>query len=123
MTNQQGSLRVALILQGVCVTILAMLICSIMLAVLIFISDWQETDSWLLFLNYTSIFIGGFYIGKRSQSKIWLNGAIIGVIYVLLIATLRTELSLLFTWILYKRVLVSGLIGALGSIIGGIFSQ
>ena len=121
--KNESALRISLLIQGFCAAFLAMLLFSILLAILIFFSDWQETEGLLLIFNYFSVLLAGFYVGQKSTTKIWLNGALVGIAYVLLLTLLRARLDLLTDWLVFKKIILVGIIGAVGSVVGGIFAE
>lgn len=121
--KNESALRISLLIQGLCAAFLAMLLFSILLAILIFFSDWQETEGLLLIFNYFSVLLAGFYVGQKSTTKIWLNGALVGIAYVLLLTFLRARLDLLTDWLVFKKIILVGIIGAVGSVVGGIFAE
>lgn len=121
--KSHSTLRGVLLLQGICVAFAAMFAFSLILAVITLVSEWQESLSLLAFLNYLSIFFGAAYVGKRSHNKLWLNGALVGILYILLITVIKSEIGLLLQWALIKRVIFIGFIGMLGGLAGGIFAD
>lgn len=119
MKNATGSIKISIILRGVIVSILTMLVFAIILAIIAFASSWQQSDLILNSCNYLSILVGACYCGSKIKHKLWLNGAIVGIIYLFALTLIRADLALVLQWVWIKQLLIVGGIGILGSLIGG----
>lgn len=119
MKNSAGSIKISTILRSVIVSILTMLVLAIILAIIAFASSWQHSDLILNICNYLSILVGACYCGFKLKYKLWLNGAIVGIIYLLALTLIRADLSLVLQWAWIKQLLIVGGIGILGGLTGG----
>jgi len=81
------------------------------------ITSLKVTEYLILFLTMTSLFIGGFFLGKRCEKKGWLEGIKIGSIIIFLfflISYLGLDQGLnLKVFIYYLLLLASSVLGSM----------
>ncbi len=123
MKNSTGTIKILVILPGVLVAILAMFVFAIILAFVAFVSSWHHSNFILNICNYFSILIGSSYSGIKLKQKLWLNGAIVGIIYLLILTLIRGDLSIVLHWAWFKQLLIVSTVGILGSLIGGMIQN
>jgi putative membrane protein (TIGR04086 family) len=71
-------------------------------------------------ISALSIILAGVYVAKRTDFRGWLNGGIVGFLYVLVISVLSMFLLPDFSFSLMSvgRLLIGFVVGALGGILG-----
>ncbi len=122
MTAQQKTmLQLKGILWGVVVSLGLLAVGGLVLGLITnFTSLTDELPTNLLFiLNYAAIFIGGLVTAYRVKTNGWLNGGLVGVIYMLIIIMLGSLWqSVVFSWGLMLRVLLAFIVAGLGGMVG-----
>ena len=120
--KEPGVLNIVVLLQSLFLAFFIMSCLSILFTVVTMVSAWQETPQILRFGNYLSILIGAVYLGRRSHRKIWLSGAIAGVVYLVILTGIHGDFDVLLQWYWYQRLVSFAVFGALGGMLGGLFS-
>ena len=120
-TKQNNVIRVTDILWGVLISLSLLLLGSLLLGLITnFTNLITKLPTNLLFiLNYIAIFIGGIVAAYRAQTNGWLNGGLVGLIYMLMIIVLGSLWqSVVFSVGLVLRVVLSFLVAGLGGMVG-----
>lgn len=109
------------VFSGLLYSLATMAVCTILTSLILFSTSMQEAS--LLFYAYVihavSLFIGGFVAGKKSESKGWYHGGLLGLLYsviIFIVAFLAYDAGF-SKQILYLLGLTFGS-GALGGMIG-----
>ena len=122
MTSQQKTLlQVKSILWGVLISLGFLVVGSLLLGIITnFTNLTDELPTNLLFiLNYVAIFVGGLVTAYRVETNGWLNGGLVGTIYMLIIIILRSLWqSVVFSLGLMLRVLLAFVVAGLGGMVG-----
>ncbi|MGM0370112.1 MAG: TIGR04086 family membrane protein [Bacillota bacterium] len=120
--NENGAkLKLTGVIVGFSVSLVLFFSATIVVGVMInFINIASlTTDKIMVGINYAVVFIGGLIAAYHSQSRGWLNGALSGLIYCLLLILLGSLFTTLsFSGGLLLRVLIACLVSALGGMIG-----
>lgn len=108
--------------QGLLVGFLAALSGSVLLTLVQLMTGWVEIPRTALqSFNLLSIAMGGLYAGRKAGSRGWLNGALVGLVYFLVVTWVFSQGGLggipLVSGILMKGLLALAL-GALGGMLG-----
>lgn len=114
------SLHFVAILQGLFLALVFFIVISLVLALLVFFSNWQINLRLLNLLAHSSVIGGAIWAGRKSTSKAWLNGVVVGVLAFLILTWIGENQSLFASWLWWKRLLRMGLIAMLGGILGGL---
>lgn len=73
----------------------------------------------LMLITYLAIFSGGVYAGRIVGSKGWLNGGLLGFLYMMILLILgRILIPMELTSMLFLRLLTGVLCGGLGGVLG-----
>ena len=124
MTKLKGNkARIAMtgVLLGVGVSIILFIIAVTGLGLVINFSDIANgsVDKIMIVSNYLALFIGGLIAAYSAKSKGWLNGGLVGLIYVLLLILLGSFTTVMaFSGGLLLRMTIACVVSALGGIIG-----
>ncbi len=119
--NESTLFKVSSILSGLVTSLLLIMFGSLLLGGIVSFTDiGQQLASNILFImNYIVIFIGGIIASYLAGSNGWINGGLVGLIYMLIIILLGSLWhSIEPSIILASRVLIGFLVSALGGIIG-----
>lgn len=107
------------LLQGLVATFGALLVIALIFSLIGYLSQWQASNFMLMLGNYCSIFIGALTVGRKLSQKIWINGALVGIIFLCLATLIKADTSVIMHWSWIKQILLVSVIGILGSLIGG----
>ncbi|MGM0502042.1 MAG: TIGR04086 family membrane protein [Bacillota bacterium] len=121
LSNNKAKLEISGILLGVSVSVVLFLVVLIVLGLVVnFMNISSETANRIMFLtNYAVVFIGGLIAAYSSKNKGWLNGTLVGMIYIILVLLLgHFSTAVVFSSGLVLRITIACLISALGGMIG-----
>ncbi|OCL27185.1 hypothetical protein U472_06845 [Orenia metallireducens] len=119
--NEGAVIKVSSILFGLVVSLILLLIGSLVLGVIISLSNVanQSASRILFIVNYLAIFIGGIVAAYSAGGKGWVNGGLVGLTYMLVIVLLGSLWNpVVFSFSLFLRVIIGFLISAFGGMIG-----
>ncbi|MCK8823470.1 TIGR04086 family membrane protein [Fuchsiella alkaliacetigena] len=120
-SEQKTSLEIKNIGRGTLISLLLLLIGSILIGVIVSIIDFDDylVEQALSLFNYLVILIGSFFTGANVSQKGWLNGALVGLVHMLVIFLLA--LLLLGTAVTlgaFIMLLIGIVTGLLGGMVG-----
>ncbi len=109
------------VLRGLLVSLILLLVGSLLVGIIVnFTNIANLSFNKILFLiNYLSIFIGGIVAAYSAKGRGWLNGGLVGLIYMLIIILLGSIWNpIIFSFSLLSRVMIGCLVSAVGGMIG-----
>ena len=120
--NDQRTIQLAAILKGLIVSLIILILSVIILGILYSIFNVFHDELLsriLLVVNYLAIFGGGIFTARNAHNKGWLNGGLVGLLYMLLILFFGAQvIAIDFGLDILLRVISGFLAGAVGGIIG-----
>ncbi|MCK8817992.1 TIGR04086 family membrane protein [Natroniella sulfidigena] len=119
--NNMSFIKTSSILRGLIVSLIILLSSSIFLGVIISLTNItsNSVNTILFALNYLALFVGGVAASYSAQNNGWLNGGLVGVIYmavIILLGSLWTPITISLG--LVTRVAIGFAVSALGGMIG-----
>lgn len=121
LNSQESSIEVVGVLRGVVVSLALLLVSGLILGIVVSYTNLitKLSSKLLLVLNYTALFIGGVTAAYVAQSNGWLNGGLVGLVYMLLIVLLSLFwLPFNLSGSLVLQVVIACLVSSLGGMIG-----
>ena len=121
LKGNKARIKMSGILLGVSISLLLFLLGLVIVALIVnFFSITSAATNKIMFVvNYGVVFIGGVIAAYTSQNRGWLNGGVVGLVYVLLLVAMGSLCtSLVFSGSLLLKVLTICMVSALGGIIG-----
>lgn len=107
---------------GVGIALFLSLVIFVIFACLITYTSLPEryTSPVVVVTTYVSVFLAGLITARGARSKGWLNGAVTGLLYMLVVylAGVLGTTAPLFNTAMLGRVLAALLVGAVGGIVG-----
>ncbi|WP_408954474.1 TIGR04086 family membrane protein [Natroniella sp. ANB-PHB2] len=124
MTRSQSDvslIKTSSILRGLIISLIILLASSAFLGVIISLTNIasNSVNTILFALNYLALFIGGLVASYSAQNNGWLNGGLVGVVYmavIILLGSLWTPITISLG--LAARVVIGFVVSALGGVIG-----
>ncbi|TDX45431.1 TIGR04086 family membrane protein [Orenia marismortui] len=119
--NDSSAVKVSSILRGLVVSLILLLMGSVVLGIIISLSNAvnNSVSKILFILNYLSVFVGGSVAAYSAGGKGWINGGLVGLIYMLMIILLGSLWNpIIISLSLVSRVVIGFLVSALGGMIG-----
>lgn len=118
---QVSNSSISSLLSGLIFAISTMMILALVFSFLLFLSGMREAglDTWIYIIHIIALLIGGFISGRKIGEKGWYHGAMLGVVYCLIIGLVGylgfdTVLSMQSLVVLFMSIVS----GALGGILG-----
>lgn len=116
------ALQLSAILRGLIGSFIILIAASLILGILFSIMDTlveEVANRILLVLNYAAIFGGGIYTARKTCTKGWLNGGLVGLLYMVVVLTLGSQYAENVTFLeILLRVLSGFIAGAIGGVLG-----
>ncbi|AGB40720.1 putative membrane protein, TIGR04086 family/integral membrane protein, TIGR04097 family [Halobacteroides halobius DSM 5150] len=116
-----SKVKVVGVFRGLIISIALLLISNLILGIVTSYTSIaiSLTSRWITIFHYIAIFIGGAIAAYSAENNGWLNGGLVGLIYMVAIVLLGLlwypfNLSLL----LALKILIAFIVSALGGIIG-----
>ncbi|MBM7557904.1 TIGR04086 family membrane protein [Halanaerobacter jeridensis] len=119
--KDKASMKLTGVLLGLSISILLLLLGLVIVSFIINFVNISSltTDKIMSIINYSVVFIGGLIAAYTSKNKGWLNGGLVGLIYIVILIILGSFMTtLVFSGSLLLKILTVCLISALGGIIG-----
>jgi putative membrane protein (TIGR04086 family) len=120
--HYDGGLQFTAILKGLVSCFAFLIILSLILGFFFSRNDSMAEDVMnraLMIINYTAIFSGGIMGARWSQTKGWLHGGLVGLIYMVIIVFIGSRyVSFAVGLEVMLRVISGFLTGALGGVLG-----
>lgn len=94
---------------------------AVLLSLLLFLSGMKESslNSWIYMIHMTSLLIGGYVTGRRKGQRGWYYGALLGIVYALIIGLIGyLGFDTALTWKSLITLLLCIFSASLGGIIG-----
>jgi len=123
MKNASSSVKLGILIKGVGLAYAMLGIFALVLALVAYFSSWHYGDVVYRATTYLSVLIGALYMGLKLKSKLWLNGVLLGLIYLVVITAVQKNIALFIQWYWLKQLLIVCGVGVLGSIIGGLMQR
>lgn len=116
------TLQITAILKGLVACFACLIILSLILGFIISLNDSLGDDLMnrvLMIINYTAIFIGGVMAARWAQTKGWLHGGLVGLIYMLIVIFIGSKyVQVAMGFEVLLRVISGFLTGVLGGVLG-----
>lgn len=124
MQDQQhdGALQLTAILKGLVSCFALLIIMSLVLGFIFSVNESVSEDAMnrsLMVVNYTAIFIGGIMGARWAQTKGWLHGGLVGLVYMAIVVFIGSRyVSVAIGLEIMLRIVSGFLTGALGGVLG-----
>lgn len=122
MRDQRRTLRITAILKGLVACFAFLIVMSLILGFIFSVNDSvreEAMDRVLMVVNYTAIFIGGIMGARLAQTKGWLHGGLVGIIYMVIVIFIGSRyISVAFGLEIFLRITSGFLTGVLGGVVG-----
>jgi putative membrane protein (TIGR04086 family) len=119
--TEESLIQVTAVLRGLLVSLALLMLGSLILGIITnFIKVSTQLPTNVLFiLNYIAIFIGGIVTAYSVRSNGWLNGGLVGLIYMLILIMMGNLWgSVIVSLGLVLRVIIAFLVSSLGGMVG-----
>lgn len=119
-TASEDRVSLGVIFKGVLLAYIITMVIFLVFAVVITYTDFPESaiPSIVTITTIVSIFIGGAGVAKKARNKGWLNGALVGIAYIVILYFI-SALSLV-GFVFDKNVISMLIMGILSGALGGI---
>lgn len=109
------------LLKGMVLCFAILVVASLILGVLSSMDVIQEelANQILLVINYIAIFIGGIFTARKVDTRGWLNGGLVGLLYMVVVVIIGMQIvSIAIGFQMLLRIVSGFITGALGGVIG-----
>lgn len=119
ITQSRGFSPQALV-NGIALAVAVTILCTFLISLLAALTSWDGASRSIYSFAYISVAAGGLVAGRRAGRIGWLHGAIVGIVYMLLILLFsgRAAVALLGFSGLLVRLLAAFATGAVGGMLG-----
>ena len=121
MLGGKKLIKIGSVFRGLLTSFILLFFFSLLLGGLITLAEFDDslTDKILFVLNYIAIFIGGLHSAYLAANNGWLNGGLVGLIYILIVIVLGSFWNpITFSISLFTRALTGFLVSGTGGMIG-----
>ncbi|KPU44991.1 hypothetical protein OXPF_14690 [Oxobacter pfennigii] len=120
--NEKGSNRIVVIGKSILIAYIISIVFLLIYGVLLTLTNISETTlpTAVMVITLVSIALSGIYSAVKSESKGWLNGALVGILYMLILFMLGMlfKTGILIDNLILFRIFMGFVIGSLAGIIG-----
>lgn len=117
-----SALQITAILKGLVFCFAFLIVASLIMGIVVSIADDMREDTTnriLMVVNYVAIFAGGLFTARLVYRKGWLNGGIVGLIYMVIVVFIGSQfVEVQFGLEIVLRLLSGFLAGAVGGVFG-----